>query len=127
MEKPTEQSASAGGATTPAVQTTFPQEIIMPLTMRILVHTQEERDAYLVPGTNDVQLGVAMDMIDTFNAYNMEELLNVNGRNIDEVKKQFKEGYFHTLKSIFPDIGLNENTHQRRNTPSPHYFYPTFS
>jgi hypothetical protein len=92
MEKPTEQqSASAGGAATSAVQTTYPQEITVPLTLRILVHTQDERDTYLVPGTNDVHLGVIMDIIDDFNAYNVEELLNVNGRNVDEVKKQFKE------------------------------------
>jgi hypothetical protein len=92
MEKPVaQQPASAGEATAPVVQTTYPQEITVPITLRILVHTQDERDAYLVPGTNDVQLGVAMDMIDAFNAYNVEELLNVNGRNIDEINKQFKE------------------------------------
>ena len=91
MEKPVVQGEQTPTTHPIPVQTTYPQEIIVPLTMRILVHTQDERDAYLVPGTNDVQLGVAMDMIDAFNAYNVEELLNVNGRNIDEVKKQYKE------------------------------------
>jgi hypothetical protein len=98
MEKPVEEqsaqqsaSASAGGATTSAVQTTYPQEITVPITLRILVHTQDERDTYLVPGTNDVQLGVLLDFVDDFIGYSTEELLNVNGRNIDEINKQFKE------------------------------------
>jgi hypothetical protein len=92
MEKPTEQqSASAGAAAAPVVQTTYPQEITVPITLRILVHTQDERDTFLVPGTNDVHPGVILDIIDDIIGYSTEELLNVNGRNVDEVKKQFKE------------------------------------
>ena len=76
--------------TQPVVLTTYPQEIIVPITLKIRVNTQEERDSYLIPGTNNVQIGVLVDVMDNFLAYSVEELLNINGRPVDEVKRQFQ-------------------------------------
>jgi hypothetical protein len=98
MNNPTQADLTApedsAGAIAPSkpqtevVLTTFPQEITIPLILKIRVNSQDERDAYLIPGTHNPQIGFIADVFDSFMSYNVEELLNVNGLPYDEIKRQ---------------------------------------
>src|ERR1700728_2172516 len=93
MSQPTQADIKDQSAVTDpqsVVLTTYPQEITVPITLKIRVNTQEERDSYLVPGTNNVQIGLLVGFADNYLAYSVEELLNINGRPVDEVKRQFQ-------------------------------------
>jgi hypothetical protein len=83
-------TAQSGGAVAP-VSTTFPQEITVRVDLRIRVNSQDERDSYLIPGTHNPQIGFIADVFDSFQSYNVEELLNVNGLPYDEVRRQLAE------------------------------------
>jgi hypothetical protein len=76
---------------TEVVLTTFPQEITVRVSLKIRVNTQDERDAYLIPGTNNVDIGVLADVFDNFMSYSVEELLNVNGVPREEVMRQLAQ------------------------------------
>jgi imidazole glycerol phosphate synthase subunit HisF len=85
-----ENSGAAASESAP-VSTTFPQEINIPLTLTIRVNSQEDRDMYLIPGTNKVHIGVLADVFDNFLSYSVEELLNVNGVPYEEIKRQLAQ------------------------------------
>jgi hypothetical protein len=71
---------------------TFPQEIKVTFTLKLIVNDQADRDYWLEPGTSTTALDAVADFTDVINDNYSAELVSMNGLTYAQIQQAMSDG-----------------------------------